>query len=269
MQTELLTNATERFLGQWQRLVSTTNWDKGRIICAWRESLADSGAPSSEYTDETWSRNVGNVSSQHVGRLRRTWERFSAVREEYAGLYWSHFQAATDWDDAEMWLEGAVQNSWSVADMRRQRASTLGLVDAPAESAPAAIEWDQDADDSAEANSQPGAGALHEVRDAGYDGSNDEAGETDANDSGGAEASAHRRAESLDGDHDDVSHSVAKEQPRPFADLPSLPADLTDAFESFKLCVLRHKMAGWRDISRDAVLLSLDALRELALATAG
>ena len=24
------------FVGQWQRLVSTTNWDKGRIICQWR-----------------------------------------------------------------------------------------------------------------------------------------------------------------------------------------------------------------------------------------
>ena len=36
---------------------------------------------------------------------------------------------AVDWDDAEMWLEGAVQSQWSVSAMRRQRVETLGLVE--------------------------------------------------------------------------------------------------------------------------------------------
>ena len=27
------------FVGQWNRLVSTTNWEKGRIICQWRDAL--------------------------------------------------------------------------------------------------------------------------------------------------------------------------------------------------------------------------------------
>src|SRR6478609_9198348 len=84
------------FLGQWQTLVSTTNWEKGRIIHEWRQSLTAAGASPQECSDETWSQRVGNVSSQHVGRLRRVYERFSAGREEYPGLYWSHFQVALD-----------------------------------------------------------------------------------------------------------------------------------------------------------------------------
>ena len=29
-------DAAGRFVGQWNRLVSTTNWEKGRIICEWQ-----------------------------------------------------------------------------------------------------------------------------------------------------------------------------------------------------------------------------------------
>ncbi len=156
METATLDETTQRYLGQWQRLVSTTNWDKGRIISDWRRSLQESGAPLADYADDAWSRNVGNVTPQHVGRLRRSWERFGAVKDDYAGLYWSHFQAAIDWNDAEMWLEGAVQNAWPVLAMRQQRASALGLVEAESDS-PASGElaageapWDDDADSAAE-----------------------------------------------------------------------------------------------------------------------
>ena len=48
------------------------------------------------------------------------------MQGQYAGLYWSHFQAALDWPDAEMYLEGAVQNDWSVSQMRNQRWQVLG-----------------------------------------------------------------------------------------------------------------------------------------------
>ena len=34
---------------------------------------------------------------------------------------------------------------------------------------------------------------------------------------------------------------------RPFASLPPLPADVNDAFEAYKLCILRHKLAGWQE----------------------
>ncbi len=90
------------------------------------QALEQAGAPAGSFSDEAWSREVHGVTPQHVGRLRRVYERFGAVHEQYAGLYWSHFQAALDWPDAEMYLEGAVQNDWSVSQMRNQRWEVLG-----------------------------------------------------------------------------------------------------------------------------------------------
>ncbi len=119
-------HASQEFIGRWNRLVSTTNWEKGRIIQQWREALIDVGAAAQEYSDETWSRRVGGVTGQHAGRLRRVYQRFGASYGKFPGLYWSHFQAAVDWDDAEMWLEGAVHSQWSVNAMRNQRWETLG-----------------------------------------------------------------------------------------------------------------------------------------------
>ena len=106
---------SQHYLGRWERLVSTTNWEKGRIICQWRQAVIDADARATEYGDEAWSRHVGNVTPQHVGRLRRVYDRFGRTAEAYPGLYWSHFQAALDWNDAEMWLEGALSNGWSVS----------------------------------------------------------------------------------------------------------------------------------------------------------
>ena len=119
--------ASVPFVGRWNQLVSNTNWEKGRIIYQWREALVASQAPATEYSDEAWSSRVGGVTGQHVGRLRRVYQRFGQVYEDYPGLYWSHFQASVDWDDAEMWLEGAVQNNWSVSSMRNQRWDTMVL----------------------------------------------------------------------------------------------------------------------------------------------
>jgi hypothetical protein len=45
-----------------------------------------------------------------------------------------------------------------------------------------------------------------------------------------------------------------------------MPDDLQAAFESFKLAILRHKLAGWVEIPRDDLLHTLDALKQLALA---
>src|SRR5262245_19768725 len=124
-----LVAASQPFVGRWNRLVSTTNWEKGRIIVQWREALVAQGLPPTEYSDEAWSRLVGGVSGQHVGRLRRVYQRFGQQREQFPELYWSHFQAALDWDDAEMWLEGAKTSGWSVGQMRVTRWETLGKVE--------------------------------------------------------------------------------------------------------------------------------------------
>jgi hypothetical protein len=61
-----------------------------------------------------------------------------------------------------------------------------------------------------------------------------------------------------------ITEPVPFELHRPFANLPSLPADVSDAFEAFKLCVLRHKLAGWQEITRGDLCATLDALKELA-----
>jgi hypothetical protein len=114
------------YVGNWNTLVSQTNWEKGILILRWRQAMIDAELPHGAYSDEAWARRVGNVSSQHVGRLRRVTERFGEKANEYANLYWSHFQAALDWNDAELWLEGAVQNHWSVAQMRVQYWEAVG-----------------------------------------------------------------------------------------------------------------------------------------------
>ncbi|MDZ4821033.1 MAG: hypothetical protein SGJ20_18865 [Planctomycetota bacterium] len=261
--TEAGTTADEtsvEFLGQWNRLVSTTNWEKGRIIQDWRAALVLAGAPAVEYSDDAWSRRVGNVTGQHVGRLRRVYERFGGVYTDYNGLYWSHFQAAIDWNDAEMWLEGSLQNQWSVADMRRERWTALGGApdETPQDSDIISAETDEDVDASESTERASGdfegSGPLHEGPDFGDD------------------ASAYGDSSSADGDadfgaeHTDASSLVTPV--RPFAELPELPADLFDAVESFKLAILRHKSAEWKEVACEDVLNYLNALRALAMAPA-
>jgi hypothetical protein len=261
MDSALVDQACEQFVGQWRRLVSTTNWEKGRIIHEWREALRSGDSPSSQCSDEAWSLRVGNVTPQHVGRLRRVFERFAAVRDDYPGLYWSHFQAALDWDDAEMWLEGAVRNDWSIAEMRDKRGEALGLpeVDVSTEATSLAEPWDEDAEPA-------GADLLSattEVVRAPADAADDD-------DFGGDEEGYDRSQfdDEAAGSLEEEGGSSAPDIVRPFAELPPLPSDVNDAFEAYKLCILRHKLDGWREISRDDMLASLDSLKRLALAPA-
>jgi hypothetical protein len=54
-------------------------------------------------------------------------------------------------------------------------------------------------------------------------------------------------------------------EPKPiFATLPSLPNDVSDAFEAYKLCILRHKLGGWVEFSKTDMVTSLTKLIELA-----
>jgi hypothetical protein len=265
---QTIERATEPFLGAWNRLVSTTNWEKGRIICDWREELIAQGADVVEYSDEAWSRRVGSVSSQHVGRLRRVYRRFAHVREQYEGLYWSHFQAALDWNDAEMWLEGAVSSRWSVSQMRNQRWETLGAPDElkPREEDIVVAELDEDAG-SVEENGH--ATAMQQVRDPG--GADGALTESDVDDQSHEYTSDQGNGDGeppWEGDEagEAAPQSAVAQRVRPFENLAALPDDLTDAFESFKLAILRHKTGQWDEVSPDDVLATLDALKELVLA---
>lgn len=251
--------ASQPYVGRWNRLISTSNWEKGRIICQWRDDLLASGSVSEEYSDEAWSNLVGGVTGQHVGRLRRVSQRFGKSQEQFQGLYWSHFQAALDWQDAEMWLEGAVQSGWSVARMRQQRWETLGRVEAdrPNESDIKPSEVDEDfvvSSETARSKETPSeiSGTYGEVqgpRSEGPDFGDDESGLDRTSASGFERESA----------------AVAPvDLVRPFENLPELPDDLADAFEAFKLALLHHKTDGWRQIALGDVMRTLDALKALA-----
>lgn len=255
-------NASQPFVGRWNQLVSTTNWEKGHIITEWRDALRDTGAPATEYSDEAWARRVGGVTGQHVGRLRRVYQRFATVCEDYPGLYWSHFHAGLDWDDAEMWLEGAVQARWSVSQMRRQRWEAMGAVaeETPQDEEIVGAEKDEDFEPALEQEpiAQQVTGELAEVRGPSP---------AESPDSGSREDAA------TTAETDSSASIYADERPeetvkfvRPFENLGELPDDLAEAFEAFKLAILRHKADDWRQISREDVLAALDALKELAIA---
>ncbi len=253
----LVVEASTEYIGRWNLLVSTTNWEKGRIICQWREALRQAGAAAASYTDDAWSRQVGNVTPQHVGRLRRVYERFGEVHEQYDGLYWSHFQAALDWPDAEMYLEGAMQSGWSVSQMRDQRWEVTGGAPElkPLDSDIVAAELDEDVsacdDGRLPATISETFGEVH-----GSEQPSDDESE----------------AEAFDADKKGMSNAVADAPTapplRPFEALPPLPSDLNEAFELMKLAILNHKVSGWREIARDDVLAVLESLRQLALAPA-
>ena len=241
---------TAPFVGRWNRLVSQTNWEKGRIISAWRQAMADSGAAAGSLTDDAWATRVGGVTPQHVGRLRRVWDRFGSAAKQYAGLFWSHFQAALDWDDAEMWLEGATQNRWSISQMRAQRAESLG---APDDLKPREEDVLQaELDDEPAANVET---AYPEPSDEVFEPDfGDEDAPFDAAPTDDAPAAAREPA-------DEAAPPV-----RPFESLPALPPDLNEAFENFKLAIVGRRVGGWQDISRDDMLAVLEALRQLVLA---
>jgi hypothetical protein len=262
--TDTLGTDSQPYVGRWNRLVSTTNWEKGRIICEWRETLEQAGAPPREYSDEAWSRLVGCVTAQHVGRLRRVYQRFGQVQPTYEGLYWSHFHAAIEWDDAEMYLEGAVQNGWSVSQMRRTRWEAMGAVekDRPRDADAVAAELDEDFEAGESAPPEKLSTSYGEVSDPGKA---DAAGSRDKKASQDKKRSKDDRVDEVAA-HADGPATAPAAPVRPFEELGELPEDVADAFEQMKLAILRHKADGWSEITRDEMLAALDSLKELALA---
>ena len=261
----LTEDTSQPFVGRWTRLVSTTNWEKGRIIHEWRTTLINAGTPSPEYSDDAWSRKVGGVSGQHVGRLRRVYERFGDVHTQFESLYWSHFQAGLDWDDAEMWLEGAIQNNWSVSHMRRQRWETLGRVNGeqPRDEDVVSNEMDEDFEVPGELLPPASTGTVEAVKDSASPSDPDPRVPHDTNVTEQLPARANDEGATI---FAEPAEQATVAFVRPFEHLRDLPPDVSEAFEGYKLAILRHKADGWQEISVDDVLASLDALKELALA---
>lgn len=254
---------TVPFVGKWNTLISQTNWEKGRIISEWRSALIASEANASDYSDETWSKQVGAVTSQHVGRLRRTYERFGAVQASYQGLYWSHFLAALDWDDAELWLEGAVRSGWSISEMRRTRWEASGgdpkhnpkdeeLITSEVDDGFTSLKTDDEEVES-DRSSEDGISTGKTYEDADFGDSD----EDNLNSSGAGQ-------DAMQSEGDPAWEEDGKQATNPFAALPTLPPDVADALEQFKLCIVRHRSTQWSDVSQKTMLDTLDALRTFA-----
>lgn len=292
---------SESFVGRWQSLVSQTNWEKGKIISEWRQAKIDEGATSSQYSDEAWASMVGFVTCQHVGRLRRVYDRFGETWSTYAGLYWSHFWAALDWDDAELWLEGASQSQWSISQMRKTRAQAMKTTEATYQVETTRIAEASDDGFMATADGSPEVGVqnadlsltanqlLSSPTDRTRVGDSDqeEASSTGSKEKfqSGPKNESPDFGESFDsnegsrgasrGDYDTGSTSDRSEvagsgandlsdeslRSNPFESLGDLPQDVRDAVEQFKLCIIRHRASQWQEIRRSELLAALDALR--------
>jgi len=245
------------FVARWAVLISTTNWEKGAIICAWRRELEGQGAVPTSYSDEAWSRQVGGVTSQHVGRLRRVSQRFGNVYQTYPGLYWTHFFAALEWDDAEMWLEGASQSGWSVSQLRHMRWQSMGAnpAEEPADEVVAAT-TDEDFSPVADTVDRD----TRDQRDIA------EGPRYDAPDFGDetAVATAPATSELAEDEATAFDQMGSNSFDSPFAALPVLPVDVADALEQFKLAIIRHRANAWAEISQGDLVRVLDALKDFA-----
>ncbi|MDO5566156.1 MAG: hypothetical protein Q4G59_05820, partial [Planctomycetia bacterium] len=253
--------ATE-YVGFWNRLVSQTNWEKGKVIYTWRTRLIDAGIPRNVYSDDSIAKRIGNVSGQHVGRLRRVYEQFGS-EQQYPGLYWSHYQAALDWDDADEWLRKASDESLSVASMRIARWEKYG---APADRKPKeseiiASEPDEDVNpynDSDSAIIDVGvpmndneSGSKSDSESASTSGSkNDKNSGSGESTSGSKNDKNSESGASTPGSSDDKwSPSMTSgEVISAVAKLPELPEDLAVAFEELKIAILNNKVSKWSDV---------------------
>ena len=256
---------SSQFVGRWNELISRTNWEKGRIINQWRQTLIDSDVPATQYSDEAWARQVGGVTAPHIGRLRRVFDRFGETCETYPQLSWTHFLAAMDWDDAPLWLQGANDEGWSVSALRKHRAETLGLTEDESNVITSDIDEDfisTDARDSTAptAFTQPGQGGGATKK---YDDepSGISSGPLSEGADFGDEESLNRMPT---GGASTGAESSVDEAPegvlvQPFAGLPALPDDLADAVELLKLSIVRHKATGWQSVEIDTVRAYLSA----------
>ena len=259
-QAAVVVEASTEYVGRWNRLVSTTNLEKGRIISEWRAALQQADAPAVSYTDDAWSQQVGGVTPQHVGRLRRVYERFGEAHEQYPRLYWSHFQAASIGPMPKCICKApskAIGRSprCAISVGKQSAASRSCSRTRPILSHPS---WTKTFLPATIANLPPEISeSIAEVH-----------GTDDFSEYDDSEAALFDNTSSAS---DAMGASVdAPSAPllRPFESLPPLPADLKEAFELMKLAILAHKVCGWAEIARDDVLSMLESLKQLALAPA-
>jgi len=263
----LIDQLSEPVVGKWNVLVSQTNWEKGALILQWRNELMAAGLSNTVYSDEAWARRVGNATAQHVGRLRRTAERFGEESRNFSELYWSHFYAALEWDDAELWLEGAVQNDWSVAQMRMQRWEAIGGTtdQTPRDADVYVVELDEEAYSPIPQDRIEGRTATIGAADAieGFDASSVAAPVSASEPPKKKEPSKKDRMKQteLDGTIPATGEILMS-----LKGIAEFPVDLAESLELLKVAILNHKLAGWKSIPAERVCRSLEDLKNLAVA---
>ena len=269
--TQLSDTASKPFVRQWHKLASETNWEKGRIILQWRNALIEANAPSSQYSDEAWANHVGFVTCQHVGRLRRVFERFGETYQEFPKLYWSHFWAAIDWDDAELWLEGASNSRWSISQMCRMRTESMQLADGQTAEGVLEIETkriESETDDGfLESTSSATGDSFNTPQAEEHEDSqekNSRSFESSPLAEGpdfGDQSSKESEFQTLSSHQEQTASAESKPSRNPFEGLGQLPIDIVEAIDPLKLCILRYRSNQWNGFSRDQMIDLIEALK--------
>ena len=157
-----------------------------------------------------------------------------------------------------MWLEGAIQNEWSVSKMRNSRWETMGKrpEDRPLVEQIVITEPDEE--------SQLVAAATKDDK---LDGEYNDGPRHDGPDFGD-EPKGGSKAGGKD-DDDDLVSAVSEStgvKVKPFEAYDDLPADIQSAANAFKIAIIKHKVDEWSEISLDDLHGLLDALKKLATA---
>ena len=233
-------STSSEYLGRWNRLVSTTNWEKGHIICESRRGPGRPPAPRRSHYIAT--RHGAAAWQRHAATRRPPAPRLAAVRAKIREAVYAAFleplPGRTGYRrNAEEcgWKRAVRTTGWSnLPRCSKQRVSSLvggaGRTEPPAESPrhrSARRRRRHGRPPTAAGNfffagrsPRPGrrrrrCGPCRRRRLG----------------RGGRLAGSDRRGRRPPG-------------PGPFEGLPSLPADLRDACEAFKLAIIHHRSAG-------------------------
>ena len=279
----LIDEIASEFVGFWNRLVSQTNWEKGKVIHSWRVKLIEAGLPRRIYSDESIAQRIGNVSPQHVGRLRRVYERFGAS-EPLPNLFWSHYQAALDWEDADDWLRQASDEKLSVAQTRVARWEKYGAPPARKPKESEIIVEEPDADVNPFNDSDADFGAYDPTDpDADYPRSNGGRREYESGDDaisptegelGDKEKKAKKSKKDaevdlgeFEGDDEPWESEPTRQSTADVLDgmskLDPIPTDFAEAFEALKVAIMTRKLASWDDVQPVQIAAYLSATKRL------
>ncbi|MBQ7111265.1 MAG: hypothetical protein IJO06_08585 [Thermoguttaceae bacterium] len=279
----LIDEIASEFVGFWNRLVSQTNWEKGKVIHSWRVKLIEAGLPRRIYSDESIAQRIGNVSPQHVGRLRRVYERFGAS-EPLPNLFWSHYQAALDWEDADDWLRKASDEKLSVAQTRIARWEKYGAPPARKPKESEIVVEEPDADVNPFNDSDADFGAYDPTDpDADYPRSNGGRREYESGDDaisptegelGDKEKKAKKSKKDaevdlgeFEGDDEPWESEPTRQSTADVLDgmskLDPIPTDFAEAFEALKVAIMTRKLASWDDVQPVQIAAYLSATKRL------